>query len=367
MKKKSLSIRSLVQHLFFLIVAASGVQFYLFVSCLEKGGIPGFDRPPGVEAFLPVSALVSLKHLIYTGTVNPVHPAGLVLFLMICGTALLARRGFCSWICPVGLVSEYLGRIGRFVFKKPSALPRFLDVPMRGLKYLAAGFFIYQIFFNMPVAVVEMFIYSPYNRFADIEMLWFFTRISSTALVGVTALAVLSVIFRHFWCRYLCPYGALLGVIGFLGFGRIRRNPDRCSGCGKCTKNCPGRIAVASKTRMDSPECSACLTCVEGCPEPGALAFSFFPGSRAVGPAMMAGGLILVFAFGTTWARLSGNWHNEIPVRQYLRYASPRTAPGFKGGAPRTVSPGPIDPGKIDPEKMERMVRMMRTLREHSP
>ena len=60
--KKEWSPRAWVQHLFLIIVIFIGIRFYLFVSCLEKGVLPGFDRPAGVDGFLPISALISLKH-----------------------------------------------------------------------------------------------------------------------------------------------------------------------------------------------------------------------------------------------------------------------------------------------------------------
>jgi len=106
MKPYPIQARRSVQILFLLAVVFIGAKFYLFVSCIEKGVTPDFERPAGVEAFLPISALVSLKHLLYTGTINRIHPSGLVLFLMICFTAVFAKKGFCSWVCPVGTLSD---------------------------------------------------------------------------------------------------------------------------------------------------------------------------------------------------------------------------------------------------------------------
>ena len=100
-------------------------------------------------------------------------------------------------------------------------------------------FFHLSDFFQMPGAVIDMFINSPYNRFADVKMLHFFTGLSPVALSVFSALAILTVVFRNFWCRYLCPYGALLGIIGLLCPGRVRRDPARCTGCGKCETKLP--------------------------------------------------------------------------------------------------------------------------------
>lgn len=267
MKATPFTIRRTVQFLFLGIVTFIGIRFYLFVSSIEKGIIPGFDRPAGVEAFLPISALVSLKHWIYTGTINSIHPSALVLFLIICSTALIAKKGFCSWVCPIGLLSEGAAKLNAKLFRRPPIVPHTLDVLLRTSKYLIAGFFIYQIFYKMPARSIEQFINSPYNQFADIKMLKFFTDMSTTAFIVLLVLTGLSILIRNFWCRYLCPYGALLGIIGFLSQGKIHREPNACIGCGRCESVCPGKVAIRQKIQVNSPECSSCLTCIENCPE----------------------------------------------------------------------------------------------------
>jgi hypothetical protein len=108
--KRSPAIRRGVQFLFLMIVGYIGFRFSQFAGPLEKGLLPLVDRPPGVEAFLPISALVSLKYYVFTGIINGIHPSGLVLFSIICATTLIARKGFCAWVCPIGLLSEYLSK-----------------------------------------------------------------------------------------------------------------------------------------------------------------------------------------------------------------------------------------------------------------
>ncbi len=351
MKTAMIPARRMIQVLFLTLVFFIGIKFYLFVATLEKGIIPNFERPAGVEAFLPISALVSLKHWLFTGTINTIHPSGLILFLIICATALFAKKGFCSWICPIGLVSEYLAKLHMVVFKKKIILPFFIDVSLCSLKYLIAGFFIYQIFYKMPINSIEQFIQSPYNRFADIKMLKFFTQISTTALLVLIGLVVLSVFIQHFWCRYLCPYGALLGLIGLFSMGKIQRHPSHCTECGKCEKSCPGMIPIRQKTMVHSTECSACLACIDGCPEKDAIQFSIFNGKKSFTSGAIALTLLFLFFGGITLARLTGNWQNKITAGEYLSYVSPgaRSINSFDG---------------IDPEKMQRMILMMKQLKD---
>ena len=354
MKPYPSQARPWVQILFLLVVVFIGARFYLFVSSIEKGVIPDFERPAGVEAFLPIGALVSLKHLLYTGTINRIHPSGLVLFLMIIFTAVFAKKGFCSWVCPVGTLSEYLYKGRTFLFQKHFKMPALPDFLLRALKYLIAGFFIYQIFYKMPINGIEQFIQSPYNRFADINMLKFFTRMSATTFVVLMSLFVLSILFRHFWCRYLCPYGALLGLVGLLSLGKIHRDPSHCTDCGKCEKKCPGMIPIRQKTIVHSLECSACLTCIESCPEKGALKFTSYAGRSSLPTAFIALGFILFFSSGITLAIVSDTWQNEIPTQAYVNYAVSMNR--------KLNSIDRMD--GMDPEKMQKMILMMKRLQE---
>ncbi|MBF0259163.1 MAG: 4Fe-4S binding protein [Desulfamplus sp.] len=351
MIERSNFIRKLIQILFFVIVTGIGVRFYQFVSLIDAGVLPGFERPPGVEAFLPISALVSLKYFLFTGKINPIHPSALVLFLIICMTALILKKGFCSWICPFGFLSEFLGKLHFRIFKKGLSIPLWMDLILRSLKYIIAVFFIWNISYQMPLSSVEEFIQSPYNRFADIKMLKFFTRISATAFTIILILSILSIIIRNCWCRYLCPYGALLGVISFLSVGRIIRNPLNCTKCGKCEKTCPGLIKIRQKDQINSSECTACMECINICPEKDAIGFSLFSGKFSVNELSLALILLLFFTIGISMAKHSGKWQNNISKNEYLDYSTTQST--FTWSTNR----------QIDPHKMEKMVKMMKKMK----
>jgi len=319
-EKGSRALRRGVQLLFLIIICFIGFRFYRFTSQLNQGMLPLVDRPAGVEAFLPISALVSLKYFALTGIINDVHPAGLVLFLIICATAFIVRKGFCAWVCPIGLFSEFLSKIHYLIFKHGYRLPRRLDTILRAGKYCLALFFVWAIFFNMPLRAVKEFIYSPYNILADIKMLRFFTEISMPALFVILGLILLSVLVRNFWCRYLCPYGAILGVLSFLSLGRIKFNSSRCVNCGKCEKICPGQISIRQGKSSFSLECNACLQCVNVCPEEGALKYSFFKNRFSMGSVGVAICFLAMFSLGIAAAKITGHWENRVSKKAYLYY-----------------------------------------------
>ena len=104
------------------------------------------QRPPGVEGFLPIGALMGWKLFLSTGTWDTVHPAAMVIFGFAVLISLMFRKSFCGWFCPVGTVSEWLWKLGRRLAGRNYKLPGWADYPLRGLKYLLLGFFIWIIF-----------------------------------------------------------------------------------------------------------------------------------------------------------------------------------------------------------------------------
>src|SRR5512138_1807716 len=124
-------LRILIQWGFLLFSLYLGIQFYRFVHHFRSGGAAPFvSRPDGIEAFLPISALLSLKDWLVSGAINPVHPAALVIFLTIVALSFLLKRSFCSWVCPVGTLSELLWKSGFTLFRGNFRPPLFLDMLM---------------------------------------------------------------------------------------------------------------------------------------------------------------------------------------------------------------------------------------------
>ncbi len=310
-------VRRVIQYLFLATVLLIGVQFYIFVSQLESGVPPTMSRPPGIEAFLPISSLISLKYWLVTGIFNRIHPSGLIILLTVLATAIILKRGFCSWVCPFGLLTEYLNRIHKFIWRKNLKLPLWLDYPLRSLKYLLLAFFLWAILLKMNAAALDDFIYSPYNMVADIKMLHFFTDITAFAFWVLAVLVILSVLIRNFWCRYLCPYGALLGVLSFLSLFKIHRNVDTCTDCRKCTRTCPVDINVHQTTRVISDECHACLRCVAVCPEKDTLYISAAKRRGILKPWAYAAAIVLLFIGASLAGRITGYWQTFISTNEY--------------------------------------------------
>ncbi len=318
-KVNNKNYRLAVQVFFLFLVLLIGYEFYGFVRYLESGGSAvWFERPPGVEAFLPISSLISLKYYFLSGEINFIHPAGIFIFVSIILVSLIIKKSFCSWICPFSLLSEYLWKTGSKIFGRNLKMPIWLDSVLRGLKYLLLLFFLWAVLFKMDAGSLQAFIYSPYNKVADIKMFLFFRDFSSLTIYVLAGLIVLSVIFKNFWCRYLCPYGALLGIISFLSPFKINRIAETCTNCQKCTKVCPELISVHKKKQVLSDQCMSCMVCVDKCPEKDTLTLkSNLFGKKLAGLKLAAAVLLFYFIF-TGYAILTGNWRNSISESEYI-------------------------------------------------
>jgi polyferredoxin len=330
-----------------------GIKFTLFVGQLEKGMTPTISRPPGIEAFLPISSLISLKYWLVGGVFNQVHPSGLIIFSMALATGLLLKRGFCSWICPFGLLTEYLNRLHTLIFRKNIKLPLWLDYPLRSLKYLLLAFFLWAIVLKMDPVILDYFIHSPYNMVADIKMLYFFKNITPFAFWVLVVLVVLSVLIRNFWCRYLCPYGALLGALSFLSILKIHRNQETCTNCQKCTRTCPVDIKVHKTLSVLSDECHACLKCVAACPETDTLYISVSKRKAILKPWVYATAICLLFIGGSLAARLTGFWQTGISTSEYLFHVQNLEMPFYQHNR-----------GEVPAYNKEAWLQMMKKIRE---
>ena len=347
-------VRHVVQLAFVLLNAWLGIQFYLWVRFFERGCVGlRIPRPAGAEGWLPIAGLMNFKVFVTTGRIPEVHPAAMFLFMAFVSISLLAKKAFCSWLCPVGTFSEASGALGRKIFRRNLRLPRWLDIPLRGLKYLLLAFFVFVIG-AMSAAAISDFMRTPYGLIADVKMLNFFRDMSQTAAIVLLALVLLSILVENFWCRYLCPYGALMGLASLLSPLKIRRDPAACIDCSRCTRACPASLPVDKLVTIRSVECTACMACIASCPAEGSLQFSLGPGRvpaasstpmlawqsattpprfrRPVTPLAMAAIIAFIFLGTVLVARATNHWQTHIPnsvYRELVPNADQATHPGY--------------------------------------
>jgi len=143
---RSQQIRQVVQWLFVALNGWLGIQFYLWARYFERGGVGLYmPRPAGAEGWLPIAGLMKLQ-MAGGHRERAAHPSGcMFLFIAFLLMSLFLKKAFCSWLCPVGTLSENLWKLGRKIFGRNLHLPRWADLPLRGLKYVLLGFFVFVI------------------------------------------------------------------------------------------------------------------------------------------------------------------------------------------------------------------------------
>jgi polyferredoxin len=318
-----------VQLVFVALNVWIGAQFYLWVRSFEGSRLGWVvSRPAGVDGWLPIAGLMNLRYLLATGRAPAVHPAAMFLLIAFLAMSVVLKKAFCGWLCPVGTFSEMLWKLGRRFFSRNYQVPRWLDRELRGLKYLLLGFFVFVIAW-MPVAALRDFMTGPYGTIADVKMLDFFRGIGVVGIAVIVWLVLLSVFIKNFWCRYLCPYGALMGLVSMLSPVKIRRDAEACIDCGKCSRACPSNLKIDKLVQIRSAECTACMACVAACPVENALQLALPPRKAetaadrwrglAARPRVVAAVLAVIFFGVVLFARMTGHWQTDVPRDVYMQ------------------------------------------------
>ena len=164
---------------------------------------------PDFEAYCPFGGLQALGSFFTMDSLSCAMTStqimmGVALFIGI----VLFSRLFCGYICPLGTISEWIGKLGDRL-KVRITLKGFADYALRFLKY--ALLFI-TFYFTLKSSELFCKKFDPYYAAvsgfnSDVVLLW--------ALIAIGALVIGSLFFRLFWCRYLCPLGALSAIFKF--------------------------------------------------------------------------------------------------------------------------------------------------------
>jgi len=182
--------------------------------------------------------------------------------------ALLVRRAFCGYACPIGTISEWLGVAARRLRLPQAPVPYRLDRVLAGAKYVVLAVILVATW-----RAGELLFrgYDPCYALISRHGV----DITAWAYVAAGAVAVASLATALPFCRWFCPLAAVLNPFSRFGLTRIKREAASCTECGRCSRACPMVIPVEQVEQVTAARCIACMTCVETCPkrESGALAW----------------------------------------------------------------------------------------------
>jgi len=227
---------------------------------------------PSIHALCPYGALETFYSLVFGGTfLQKIFSGTMILLGITLVLAIIFRRSFCGLICPFGTLQEFFGIVGRKIFHKRFIMPSKIDKPLRYLKYVIL---VVTIYFAWKTAGLWMDPYDPWAAYGHISA--GYESLITEYLIGLITLVIIlvgSMLYDRFFCKYLCPMGAVYGIVSKISPSKIVRNKDKCINCNLCSKSCPMNIDVATADSVTSTECISCQACVLSCPKSGALEY----------------------------------------------------------------------------------------------
>ena len=321
------------------------LAFVLSASVLRMLGYAA----PSIHAICPYGGLESMLSIATAGTfIKKIFLGTFILFIVTMGLAVIMRRSFCGQLCAFGGLQEFFGKIGRKLFKKRPVLPRKLDRVLRYLKFVVLAVTIF-----MAWTTARLWI-SPYDPFGALGHIADFNALLSTYLIGFIVLLVTlfgSIVYDRFFCKYLCPVGALYGLIGKISPYAVRVNRDKCIQCGLCNQACPMNVDVmhSKNGKVTDIECINCNECVHACPKKGALSTGF--GRKAALRPILATILTLAVFF-TPLIIASANGSMQLLSNKYYKQDTAYEA-AAEGAATGGISPDDIS-GSMTIEEISR-------------
>ncbi|MEW5925021.1 MAG: 4Fe-4S binding protein, partial [Candidatus Zixiibacteriota bacterium] len=308
-----LNLRRISQIVFF------GIFFWLI---LKTNFDININPGPGGETFLPYPVSIALQFdpltalatLLATGTIFK----GLIWSLVILIPTIFLGRFFCGWVCPLGTVNHWISEIPSERFRRKG---KGLIDSNRYKKYHRIKYYILFVFIAAavagslqiglldplaflarsigtvilpglhtsadgllgwikslglaPLSIVAQFIY---DIISPVLLTFRQMHFHTILTIGIMFLIVLILnrIFTRFWCRGICPLGAMLGIFSRYAIFGLEKDAPSCNGCQKCVLHCQGADNPDVGSKWHQPECVLCLNCQAICPT-GSLTFKFFP------------------------------------------------------------------------------------------
>ena len=304
--KKKFNFRLIMQITFFVLIALISVNHTLAENNIN---IPILSSG-SIHALCPYGGVETLVSLVTAGTlVKKVHESAVVLLVIILFLSVLFGPVFCSYVCPLGSAQEWLSKIGKKLFPKRynKFIPSKIDKYLRFLRYIVLITTVYLSTMSLKL-VFEA--YDPYYALFN-----FWTGEAAVTSLIVLGLVILSsLLIERAWCKYACPFGALLGITNFFRIFKIRRATTSCTKCNLCSQSCPMNIDVANKEVVKDHQCISCGICTsdEACPVDDTVTLSLkTKPTRNVSKKIVAISIIAILIVGIGIGKLTKTFITE--------------------------------------------------------
>ncbi|SEW44812.1 4Fe-4S binding protein [[Clostridium] fimetarium] len=253
-------IRPMIQISFFIIVMLISIAKALS----DEGMTVPFITNASLHAICPFGGVVSIYTYLTDGIlIQKIHSSSIILMYAVFFMTLLFGPVFCGWICPFGTFQEFIGKIGKKIFGKRynHFLPKRLDSILRYLRYFVLILVIYNTAASAKLIFQNV---DPYYALFNL----FTSEVAVAAYIILAITVIASLFVERPFCKYICPYGATLGIFNLFRIFKIKRNQKTCISCDACNSSCPMNIEVSSSNTIYNHQCISCLKCTSenACP-----------------------------------------------------------------------------------------------------
>lgn len=252
-KKKRSHVRTIVQILFLLLIALVVTNKEL----ADSGhGLP-FLSGASIHAICPFGGVVSIYQFVTEGSyVHRIHDSSFVLMFLVLILTLLFGAVFCGWVCPLGSVQEWIGNRGKKLFGKRynHFVPDKIDQTLRYLRYVVLMWVLYA------TATTAQLAFKTIDPYYALFQFWT-GEVAVSAMIILILVLLASLWIERPWCKYLCPFGAVLGLISKISLFSLKRDPGTCIDCKICDRVCPMNIDISSRKSVRHTNCIVCLEC----------------------------------------------------------------------------------------------------------
>lgn len=254
----------------------TGFVLFIIGASLRHNLFEETTTAASIDALCPFGGLETLWRTLIQGEYVPkTHPSNLVLGLGLLLGALVSGGAFCGWICPFGTLQDGLTWLRTRLHLPEVTVPKRLDSWLRYGRFVSLALVLY-----MTISTAKLWFasYDPYRTLFGLGWIFEFNMAEQWPAYAVAiGILLLSFAIPRFWCKYTCPLGGALSLVGHFSLLRIRRSDSNCAGCALCDVACPVGIDVMAANPAVSTDCIGCLACVDACPRHGALEVQFAP------------------------------------------------------------------------------------------